>query len=133
MELSDRFHKVLSGRLPEELTDIAFELIHNDTEFEQVLSVLERNLKALNETIVLQVEKEKDFCEIVIKQKCRRNSNPLVPRLQQFFDMILKTPEEEQKIREKRQESLWILAEEYTNKISQHQNMSIGGQLYETT
>ncbi|KAH8245855.1 hypothetical protein KR038_005877 [Drosophila bunnanda] len=129
MELSDRFHKVLSGRLPEELTDIVFELIHNDTEFEQVLSLLERNLKARNEKLRLQAEKDGDYCEIMTKQKCCRDNNPLVPRLQEFYDIILKTAGEEQKIRENRQNSLWILAENYTNKTSQQQNLTIWNKL----
>ncbi|XP_020804118.1 uncharacterized protein LOC110180776 [Drosophila serrata] len=132
MELSDRFHKVLFDRLPEELTDIVFELIYNDTAFEQVLSVLEGNLKTRKQKLRLQVEEGDNYCKIMTKQKCCRNINPLVPRLQEFYDIILKTADQEQKIRKERQNSLWILAKNYTNRTSQQQNLTIGNKLAET-
>ncbi|XP_017016899.1 uncharacterized protein [Drosophila kikkawai] len=122
IELSDRFHKVMSGRLPENLTDIVFELIHNDMEFEQVLTVLERIREVRNKTLMLETEEE-DFCETMTKQKCRRDSNLLVPQIQEFYDMILKTVDEEQKVREKRENSLWIVAEDYTKRINQYEDL----------
>lgn len=78
-----------------------FEAVRNDPELALLLPILERNLVDSEEEPKndYQDPKEKIENSFMHRQTCI----PLRPDLQEFYDLVLKTAEEEEKIRQKTQ------------------------------
>lgn len=116
--------------------DAVFEAVGSDPEMERLLPVLNRNRKCAqrqqknfyqirndkNEKFLHQTESMvrdtmEAISEIIDQQVRRRACIPLRPDLVDFYELILKTADEEQKVREKRQSSLRVLAEDFSEDV----------------
>lgn len=108
----------------------------NDPGMDRLLAVLERNRKCeqkqsknfyqirndktesyLHHTETMLRDTMEAISSIIDEQVRRRACIPLRPDLQDFYDLILKTSKEQQKCREKRQSTLQILAEDFSQDV----------------
>ncbi|EDV37896.2 uncharacterized protein Dana_GF11189 [Drosophila ananassae] len=134
--MSESFQKLLTGKTSEEIVAAVFDAVENDPGMDRLLGVLERNRKCLikrprnfyqirnnkNEQHVQQTEQMiRDtmmaISDIIDQQVRQRSCIPLRPDLLDFYDLILKTSEEQEKCREKRQSSLRSLAEDFSQDV----------------
>ncbi|KAH8319997.1 hypothetical protein KR074_011005 [Drosophila pseudoananassae] len=134
--MSESFQKLLTGKTSEDIVAAVFDAVENDPGMDRLLGVLERNRKCLNkrpknfyqirnnknEQYVKQTETMvRDtmvaISDIIDQQVRQRSCIPLRPDLLEFYKLILKTSEEQQKCREKRQSSLRSLAEDFSQDV----------------
>ncbi|KAH8285359.1 hypothetical protein KR054_008180, partial [Drosophila jambulina] len=129
------YDKLISGKLSEEIVDAVFEAIGCDPEMERLVSVLQRNRqKPSHPRTFYQIRTDKTenyvrqtegmvrdamlaISEIIDQQISRRACVPLRPDLVEFYELILKTSEEEKKVREKRQSSLQVLSADFSEDV----------------
>ncbi|KAH8301594.1 hypothetical protein KR059_006349, partial [Drosophila kikkawai] len=129
------FDKLMSGKLSEDIVDAVFEAIGCDPEMERLVPVLQRNRqksKQAKDFYQIRDNKNENFLrqtegmvrdtmhaisEIIEQQVGRRACIPLRPDLVDFYELILKTAEEEQKVREKRQSSLRVLSADFSEDV----------------
>ncbi|KAH8245854.1 hypothetical protein KR038_005876, partial [Drosophila bunnanda] len=129
------FDKLISGKLFEDIVEAVFDAIGCDPEMERLVSVLQRNRQRSkqpkefyqirtdkNENVLRQTEgmvrdTMQAISEIIDQQISRRACIPLRPDLVEFYELILKTAEEEQKVREKRQSSLGVLSADFSEEV----------------
>lgn len=134
--MSESLQKLLTGKTSEEIVAAVFEAVENDPGMDRLLGVLERNRKCLikrprnfyqirNNKNELQVQQTEAMIrdtmmaisDIIDQQVRQRSCIPLRPDLLDFYELILKTSEEQQKCREKRQSSLSSLAEDFSQDV----------------
>ncbi|KAH8253067.1 hypothetical protein KR032_003434, partial [Drosophila birchii] len=127
--------KMISGKLFEEIVEAVFNEIGCDPEMERLVSVLQRNRhrsKQPKNFYQIRTDKNENFIrqtegmvrdtmqaisEIIEQQISRRACIPLRPDLVDFYELILKTAEEEKKVREKRQSSLRVLTADFSENV----------------
>ncbi|XP_016957796.1 uncharacterized protein LOC108029793 isoform X2 [Drosophila biarmipes] len=133
---SDSYDKLITGKMSEDIVSAVFEAVGNDPGMDRLLAVLERNRKCaqkqtknfyqirndktenyLHQTENMVRDTMEAISNIIDQQVRRRACIPLRPDLQEFYDLILKTSHEEQKCREKRQSSLRVLAEDFSQDV----------------
>nr|XP_017001182.2 formin-J [Drosophila takahashii] len=133
---SDSYDKLITGKMSEDIVSAVFEAVGNDPGMDRLLAVLERNRKCAHQQPknFYQIRNDKTenylyhtetmvrdtmeaISNIIDQQVRRRACIPLRPDLQEFYDLILKTSSEEQKCREKRQSSLRVLAEDFSQDV----------------
>ncbi|XP_037715948.1 uncharacterized protein LOC119550985 isoform X2 [Drosophila subpulchrella] len=133
---SDSYDKLITGKMSEDIVSAVFEAVGNDPGMDRLLAVLERNRKCaqkqpknfyqirndktenyLHQTESMVRDTMEAISNIIDQQVRRRACIPLRPDLQEFYDLILKTSNEEQKCREKRQSSLRVLAEDFSQDV----------------
>ncbi|XP_043644578.1 trichohyalin [Drosophila teissieri] len=133
---SESYDKLITGKISEDIVSAVFEAVGNDPGMDRLLAVLERNRKCANKqaknfyqirndktesylhhTETMVRETMEAISNIIDQQVRRRACIPLRPDLQDFYDLILKTSNEERKCREKRQSSLQILAEDFSQDV----------------
>ncbi|KAH8348429.1 hypothetical protein KR084_007280 [Drosophila pseudotakahashii] len=133
---SDSYDKLITGKMSEDIVSAVFEAVGNDPGMDRLLAVLERNRKCaqqqpknfyqirndktdnyLHHTETMVRDTMEAISNIIDQQVRRRACIPLRPDLQEFYDLILKTSSEEQKCREKRQSSLRVLAEDFSQDV----------------
>jgi len=133
---SDSYDKLPTGKMSEDIVSAVFEAVGNDPGMDRLLAVLERNRKCaqkqpknfyqirndktenyLHQTESMVRDTMEAISNIIDQQVRRRACIPLRPDLQEFYDLILKTSNEEQKCREKRQSSLRVLAEDFSQDV----------------
>uniref|UniRef100_A0A6P4EN28 Uncharacterized protein LOC108042599 n=1 Tax=Drosophila rhopaloa TaxID=1041015 RepID=A0A6P4EN28_DRORH len=133
---SNSYEKLITGKISEDIVSAVFEAVGNDPGMDRLLAVLQRNRKCSQKQTknFYQIRNDKNenyfrqtedmvrgtmaaISNIIDQQVRRRACIPLRPDLQDFYDLILKTSNEEQKIREKRQSSLRVLAEDFSQDV----------------
>nr|XP_043066477.1 uncharacterized protein LOC108121218 [Drosophila bipectinata] len=134
--MSESFQKLLTGKTSEDIVAAVFDAVENDPGMDRLLGVLERNRKCLNKRPknFYQIRNNKNeqylkqtetmvrdtmvaISDIIDQQVRQRSCIPLRPDLLEFYKLILKTSEEQQKCREKRQSSMRSLAEDFSQDV----------------
>ncbi|KAH8297099.1 hypothetical protein KR044_004857, partial [Drosophila immigrans] len=133
---SDSFDKLIAGRASEEIVRAVFDMVSNDPSMDPLLSVLARNRKIaykrpktfyqirndrteeqLQQTEEMVRQTMESISDIIDTQMRQRSCIPLRPDLVEFYDLIVKTMNEQQKTREKREANLSLLSEDYNQDV----------------
>ncbi|KAI8037526.1 hypothetical protein M5D96_009678, partial [Drosophila gunungcola] len=119
--LSNSYEKLITGKISGDIVSAVFEAVGNDPGMDRLLAVLERNRKCSQKQpknfYQIRNDKSENYLRQTEEMVRRRAYIPLRPDLQEFYDLILKTSTEEQKIREKRQSALRVLAEDFSQDV----------------
>lgn len=126
----------MTGKASEEIVRAVFEMVSNDPTMDPLLSVLARNRKTAykrpktfyqirndrNEEHLQQTEEMvrktmESISDIIDTQMRQRSCIPLRPDLVEFYDIIVKTMTEQQKMREKREVKLSLLSDDYNQDV----------------
>ncbi|XP_034107491.1 trichohyalin isoform X2 [Drosophila albomicans] len=134
--LTDNYDKLITGRASEQIVRAVFDMVSNDPSMDPLLSVLSRNRKIVNKypktfyqirndrtEVQLQQTEEmvrrtmESISDIIDTQMRQRSCIPLRPDLIEFYDLIVKTMNEQQKTREKREANLGLLSDQYNQDV----------------
>ncbi|XP_034141105.1 uncharacterized protein LOC117591848 [Drosophila guanche] len=132
----DSLEKLISGKTSEAIVSAVLEAVSNDPGMDRLLAVLERNRKGCQKKPknFYQIRNDKNdqylqhtesmvrdtmeaISDIIDKQVRLRACIPLRPDLSEFYDLILKTMEEQKKSREKRENSVSGLAHDFSEDV----------------
>ncbi|ALC40837.1 CG4744 [Drosophila busckii] len=127
---------LMTGRVSTEIVQAVFDTLSHDPSMEALLSVLEHNRRCatepskyfyqirndLNERQLQSTEEMlrqtmQTISSMIDRQMRQRACIPLRPDLQSFYDLILKSIDEQRKSREKRESSLRMLADDYSEQL----------------
>ncbi|BFG05302.1 uncharacterized protein DMAD_04061 [Drosophila madeirensis] len=132
----DSLEKLISGKTSEAIVSAVLEAVSNDPGMDRLLAVLERNRKGCQKKPknFYQIRNDKNdqylqhtesmvrdtmeaISDIIDKQVRLRACIPLRPDLSEFYDLILKTMDEQKKSREKRENSVSGLADDFSEDV----------------
>lgn len=124
-DFSESYDSLISGKVSENIVRAVFEMVANDPTMDPLLSVLSRNRKfqqkhskafyqIRNDNTEEKLQETEEMVrrtviainDIIDQQMQQRSCLPLRPDLIDFYDMIMKTTAEQQKLREKRESRL---------------------------